>query len=151
MRITQEPNMLELWKNLHFEEEKRSVYTMFKIFSTYICWINIQNVTLEVSGAVRPLYASLGVKGLIYNKSINTWRLMWLTILTLQRYGSTRYLNFNKPLLLVILEFLQVSPEPGLVNPSAWGHLNPSSYCVWEGFFTGYLNYGLNCREKMKK
>ena len=37
---------------------------MFKIFSTYICWINIQNVTLQVSGAVRPLYVSLGVKGL---------------------------------------------------------------------------------------
>jgi hypothetical protein len=37
---------------------------MFKIFSNYICWINIQNGTLEVSGAVRPLYGSLGVKGL---------------------------------------------------------------------------------------
>ena len=30
--------MLELWKKkLHFEEKKRRVYTMFKIFSTYIC------------------------------------------------------------------------------------------------------------------
>jgi len=29
---------------------------VFKIFSTYICSINIQNATLEVSGAVRPLY-----------------------------------------------------------------------------------------------
>ena len=37
---------------------------MFKIFSTYICWINIQNATLEASGAVRPIYGSLGVKGL---------------------------------------------------------------------------------------
>jgi len=37
---------------------------MFKIFSTYICWINVYNVTLEVKGAVRPLYESLGVKGL---------------------------------------------------------------------------------------
>jgi len=27
---------------------------MFKIFSTYTCWISIQNATLEVSGAVRP-------------------------------------------------------------------------------------------------
>jgi len=35
-----------------------------KYFSTYICWINIQNATLEVSGAVRPLNGSLGVKGL---------------------------------------------------------------------------------------
>ena len=41
MWIIQEPNMLELWNKLHFEEEKkRRVYTMFKIFSTYICWIN---------------------------------------------------------------------------------------------------------------
>jgi len=32
--------MLELWNKLHFEEEKRTVYTMFKIFGTYICWIN---------------------------------------------------------------------------------------------------------------
>jgi len=30
--------MLELWNKLHFEEKKRRVYTMFKIFSTYICW-----------------------------------------------------------------------------------------------------------------
>ena len=40
--IIQEPNTLELWNKLHFEEKKnRRVYTMFKIFSTYICWINI--------------------------------------------------------------------------------------------------------------
>ena len=42
MWIIQEPNTLELWNKLHFEEEKkRRVYTMFKIFGTYICWINI--------------------------------------------------------------------------------------------------------------
>ena len=41
MWITQEPNTLELWNKLHFEEKKRRVYTMFKIFGTYICWINI--------------------------------------------------------------------------------------------------------------
>jgi len=42
MWIIQEPNNLELWNKLHFEEEKtESIYTMFKIFSTYICWINI--------------------------------------------------------------------------------------------------------------
>jgi len=40
--IIQEPNKLELWNKLHFEEEKkRRVNTMFKIFGTYICWINI--------------------------------------------------------------------------------------------------------------
>ena len=42
MRITQEPNKLELWNKLHFKEKKkRRIYTMFKIFGTYICWINI--------------------------------------------------------------------------------------------------------------
>jgi hypothetical protein len=41
MWIMQEPNTLELWNKLHFEQEKRRVFTMFKIFSTYICWINI--------------------------------------------------------------------------------------------------------------
>ena len=42
MWIIQEPNKLELWNKLHFEEKKkRRVYTMFKIFDTYICWINI--------------------------------------------------------------------------------------------------------------
>ena len=39
---------------------------MFKIFGTYICWINISNATLEVSDAVRPLYGSLRVKGLTF-------------------------------------------------------------------------------------
>ena len=40
MWIIQEPNTLELWNKLHLKK-KRRVYTMFKIFSTYICWINI--------------------------------------------------------------------------------------------------------------
>ena len=44
MWIIQEPNMLELWNKLHFEEKERREYTMFKIFGTYICWINIYNV-----------------------------------------------------------------------------------------------------------
>jgi len=34
--------MLELCKQLHFEEEKtESIYHVFIIFSTYICLINI--------------------------------------------------------------------------------------------------------------
>ena len=42
MWIIQEPNTLELWNKLHLKrEKKRRVYTMFKMFSTYICWINI--------------------------------------------------------------------------------------------------------------
>ena len=39
--IIQDPNKLELWNKLHFKEKKRRVHTMFKIFGTYICWINI--------------------------------------------------------------------------------------------------------------
>jgi len=38
---------------------------MFKIFSTYICRINKKMQRLKVSGAVRPLKWSLGVKWLI--------------------------------------------------------------------------------------
>ena len=41
MWIIQEPNTLRLWNKLYFEGKKRRVYTMFKIFSTYNCWINI--------------------------------------------------------------------------------------------------------------
>jgi hypothetical protein len=41
MWIIQETNMLKLWNKLHFEEKKRRVCTMFKIFSTHIYWINI--------------------------------------------------------------------------------------------------------------
>ena len=39
MWIIQEPNKLELWNKLHFEEEKKNgeLHTMFKIFGTYIC------------------------------------------------------------------------------------------------------------------
>ena len=51
-----EPNMLELWNKLHFEEEKkRRVYIMFKIFSTYICWINILNVNNTGTKYVRTM------------------------------------------------------------------------------------------------
>ena len=47
MWIIHEPNNLELWNKLHFEEKKLRVYTMFKICSTYICWTNVQNVTFR--------------------------------------------------------------------------------------------------------
>ena len=42
--------------------KKRRVYSVFKIFSAYIWIYKMQR--LEVRGAVRPLYGSLGVKGL---------------------------------------------------------------------------------------
>ena len=42
MWIKQEPNTIELWNNCILKGgKKRRVYTMFKIFSTYMCWINI--------------------------------------------------------------------------------------------------------------
>jgi hypothetical protein len=31
------------------------------------------------------------------------------------------------------------------INPSAWWLLKPSSYCDVGRFFTGYLNFELNC------
>ena len=42
MWIIQEPNKLALWNKLHFEEKKKTgIVEHFKIFSTYVCWINI--------------------------------------------------------------------------------------------------------------
>ena len=48
MWIIQEQKKVALWNKQHFDEinsilkrKKRSVCSMFKIFSTYICWINI--------------------------------------------------------------------------------------------------------------
>ena len=73
---------------------------MFKIFSTYICWINIQNATLHDNGAVRPLYGSLGVKGLSITPTniecegfIHIFILFYYTlpcVLTHLLYGSIR-------------------------------------------------------------
>jgi len=76
---------------------------MFKIFSTYICWINIENERLEVSGAVRPLWWSLGVKGLknwswrqklenmaqtarIYNIRLTFWRRNYFVLILAHLY-----------------------------------------------------------------
>jgi len=41
MRIIQEPKKVALWNKRHFEEKKRRLCSLFKIFTTYICWINI--------------------------------------------------------------------------------------------------------------
>jgi hypothetical protein len=65
MWIIQGPKKVALWNKRHFEEEKRRVCCMFKIFSTYICSINKKMQRLEVSCAVRPLKWPLGVKWLI--------------------------------------------------------------------------------------
>ena len=65
MWIILEPKKVALWNKRHFEEDKQRVRSMFKTFSTYICWINKKKMQhLKVSGAVRPLKRSLGVKWL---------------------------------------------------------------------------------------
>jgi hypothetical protein len=59
--------MLELWNKLHFEEEKmKSIYCVKNIQYLYLLkkkYIYIMQ-RLDVSGAVRPLYGSLGFKRL---------------------------------------------------------------------------------------
>ena len=42
MWILQEPNKVALRNKRHLEEKKWRLYSMFKIFSTDICWINIK-------------------------------------------------------------------------------------------------------------
>ena len=42
MWLIQKPNKVALWNKRHFEEKKWRLYSMFKIFSTDICWINIK-------------------------------------------------------------------------------------------------------------
>ena len=44
---------------MHFETEKPGVYTVFKIFSTWILEQIYKMQRLEVSGAVRPLECSM--------------------------------------------------------------------------------------------
>ena len=42
MWVIQKPNKVALWNKRRFEEKKWRLYSMFKIFSTEICWINIK-------------------------------------------------------------------------------------------------------------
>ena len=42
MWVIQKPNKVALWNKRHFEEKKWKLYSIFKIFSTDICWINIK-------------------------------------------------------------------------------------------------------------
>ena len=42
MWILQEPKKIALWNKRHTEvKKKRRMCSMFKIFSKYICWVNI--------------------------------------------------------------------------------------------------------------
>ena len=42
MWVIQKPSKVALWNKRHFEEKKWRLYSMFKTFSTDICWINIK-------------------------------------------------------------------------------------------------------------
>ena len=45
MWVIQKPNKVALWNKRHFEVKKWRLYSMFKMFSTDICWINIKRGT----------------------------------------------------------------------------------------------------------
>ena len=65
MWIIQEPNKLALWNKLHFEERKNREYRACLKYSVPIFVEQIYKMQrLEVSGTVRPIYGSLGVKRL---------------------------------------------------------------------------------------
>ena len=68
---------------------------MFKIFSTYICRIIYKMQPLEVSGVVRPIYGSLGVKRLIFGTWVLQFRFLYSSVSSLFYY------------------FLSASCEPG--------------------------------------
>ena len=54
------------------------------------------------------------------------------------RYLSGMFFFYHDLSVLVNLDFLYDVPQSHSVNPSAWGHLNPSSYCD-----VGRLFYGV--------
>ena len=54
MWVIQKPNKVALWNKWHFEETKWRLYSMFKIFSTDICWMNIKWGILRI--ILRPSY-----------------------------------------------------------------------------------------------
>ena len=54
MWVIQKPNKVALWNKRHFEEKKWRLYSMFKIFSTDICWINIKLGIYRI--ILRPSY-----------------------------------------------------------------------------------------------
>ena len=54
MWVIQKPKKVALWNKRHFEEKKWRLYSMFKIFSTDICWINIKLGIYRV--ILRPSY-----------------------------------------------------------------------------------------------
>ena len=72
MWIIQEPNKLALWNKLHFEEKKNGEYRACLKYSVPISVEEIYKMQRsEVSGAVRPIYRSLGVKRLKQNTRDN--------------------------------------------------------------------------------
>jgi hypothetical protein len=47
MWVIQKPDNVALWNKQHFEGKKLRLHSMFKIFRTDICWINIKWGILE--------------------------------------------------------------------------------------------------------
>jgi len=128
-------------------------YVYIYIYIWYTSWDFNTNYTKAIQGVtslyfpivsywlMMSFYKWAETCSFIHNKSINTLKLMWLTILTLQRYASTRYLNSNKSLLLVNLEFLHIPPEPGLVKCKT---PNTSIFDITE-FISTYSSTSLSC------
>jgi len=64
--------MLDLWNKLHFEEEKtKSIYHVQNIQYLYLLNKYKKMQHLEVSGAVRPLKSTSGVKRLMTLREIH--------------------------------------------------------------------------------
>ena len=101
MWIKQEPNTLDLWNKLHFEEEKNGEFISCLKYSVPLFVEYIYKMQrLEVSGAVRPLQWSLGVKRLkkpdIFDSFSKNHEILnfiqsvqWAPSCFMRRYGRT--------------------------------------------------------------
>ena len=103
------------------KRKKQGVCSMFKIFSTYICWINKKMQHLEVSGVVRSLKWSLGVKWLIFirirRRLINDKKFCTFLVSLYLKKFQMKGLNQEK-------DFRSVS---GFIQVHCWVLLRPGS------------------------
>ena len=130
MWIIQEPNTLELWNKLHFEEKKKkSIYHVQNIQYLYLLNRYIK-CNFRVSGAVRPLEWSLGVKGLSYHvqgqdKKDTVYEerdLSWLTIRRHNNFAETASCGN-----------LQQGNEISITTRANRSHVNITSSMVTDG------------------
>ena len=79
MWVIQEPNKVALWNKRHFEEKKWRLYSMLKIFSTDVCWINIKWGIWRV--ILRPSYIQdarfLKVKQPLWTRPLSEVQTFW--------------------------------------------------------------------------